>query len=49
MVVAKPAGRSARLRAVLRPGEQSGARLLLTGRVLSGSGRAFRLRLAVTP
>ena len=36
VVVARAAGRSARLRAVLRPGEWSGARLLLTGRVLSG-------------
>jgi hypothetical protein len=55
VVVARAVGRSVRLRAVLRGGEQFGARLILTGRALArGSSavrlrRAVELRLAVTP
>jgi hypothetical protein len=46
-IVARPAGRSARLRAALRGGEQFGARLVVTGRALAAWGGSATVHLAV--
>jgi hypothetical protein len=44
-VVARPSGRSARLRVALRGGEQFGARLVVTGSALAGWSSGVSVRL----
>ena len=46
IVTGRATGRSVRLRAALRGGEQFGARLLLTGRALASGSRAVTVSLA---